>query len=278
MKTGYARFLFFLLPISMIVSCSHQTSSSDDVQAIKTTVNSYSKAINARDPYAAVAMMTERAYYAKMNLPAITGKEAIRKILQGNFERIAQYDLEFSASPAEVQINGDLGAARGTWKEEASDKSGILAPVNGSGNWVVICRRQEDGSWKWESVHFNSDQLLPGTTADGADEQDLVRIEKEMAAAMNPEYKERGPNNYPGPVQKRAPLSGAMLSYKVSSLIIRGVKPRVFGDSAIVSLTGEMKGTYNGKPTSATLQGIDFFVRRDGHWHIAYSQNNTTIP
>jgi hypothetical protein len=49
---------------------------------------------------------------------------------------------------------------------------------------VITLKRQDDGSWKWDS-EISSSALPPaGTTADGADEKELVEIEKTWAQAM----------------------------------------------------------------------------------------------
>ena len=59
---------------------------------------------------------------------------------------------------------------------------------------------------------------------------------------------------------------------------MKELNPHVFGDFAAVSLKGELKGAYNGEDATGTLQGVDFFIKRDGRWQSVYSQNTVTIP
>ena len=65
-------------------------------------------------------------------------------------------------------------------------------------------------------------------------------------------------------------------AYKFESLVMRDVSMRVFGDVAIVTMIGDMKGTYKGTDISSSSRGTDFFVKRDGRWQ-AVSTQNTTI-
>jgi len=268
MKAIYAMALTFLL----FPGCTRKAKDPADAQAIKNTMEEYIKAINSHDANAAVAMMTDKTFCAEPNSPAMTGRDAIRNRIQSILERFVSYDLEFKAPVSDVQVQGDLGTARGSWIMKATPKTGIEAPVNESGSWAVICRRQGDGSWKWDSAIVTSEQPVPGKTTNGEDEKTLIQIEQDLAdTIVKADTTEQ--------VQRRARVLGALnKAYKLSSLKVKELTPRVFGDVAIVNLVGEMQGTYNGKDTSGTLRGVDFFVRRDGRWQLAYSQNTVSIP
>jgi hypothetical protein len=77
-----------------------------------------------------------------------------------------------------------------------------------------------------------------------------------------------------GQLQTRAELFNELkTAYKLSSVTMKNLSPHVFGDFAIVSMIGEMKGTYKGKDFSTSERSMDFFVRRDGRWQAVYSQN-----
>ncbi len=75
--------------------------------------------MNAMDANAAVAMMSDNMVYADLNVPALAGKEAIRKMHQDLF---AQFSIEFAAPVVDVRVAGDLGAARGTWTAKLTPK------------------------------------------------------------------------------------------------------------------------------------------------------------
>ena len=48
---------------------------------------------------------------------------------------------------------------------------------------MAVLERQAGGAWKWDWVIANSDQPMPGATADGAEEQALMEIERGFVAA-----------------------------------------------------------------------------------------------
>jgi ketosteroid isomerase-like protein len=254
-----------LIPILSLLfsACLWEKNDAADRQAIKATVEEYGRAVNARNSDTAVTMMTERTYYAAENHPALVGKQAIRKMLQSTFDRFGPFDLEFKAPVGDVEVSGALGTARGTWVLKATDKSGMLAPLNESGNWAVICRRQSDHSWTWDSVIVNSDQPPSGVTAEDNDEEALIRIEKDMPAVM---------------AKANQALGDLKGSYKIQSVALSDLQPRVLGDFATFTMAGKIQGSYRGIDEPGTLQFSEFFVRRDGKWQVVCSQNRLHFP
>jgi ketosteroid isomerase-like protein len=62
------------------------------------------------------------------------------------------------ATVDEVAVWGDVGMARGTWQMSATAQKGNAKPVATRGKWIVIARRQADGSWKnWRHM-WNEDR------------------------------------------------------------------------------------------------------------------------
>jgi ketosteroid isomerase-like protein len=59
---------------------------------------------------------------------------------------------------------------------------------------------------------------------------------------------------------------------------MKNLSAHVFGDHAIVSMIGELKGTYNGKDVSSSENSVDYFIRRDGRWQMVYTQNTPLKP
>ena len=285
MKTVYAILLVSLL--LLVSGCAQKINDPADVQAIKATVEDFGKAINAKDANAAVAMMTDHTSYADANLPVVVGKDAVQKMLQSMFEQFGQFNVEFSVPTVDVQVSGDLGASRGTWTMKFTHKPGVMAPLQDSGSWTAVSRRQSDGSWKWDSVISNSDQPLPGTTANGAEEKTMIQIEQAMAdailkadtAAFDRTVAKEWVFSNEGQLQNRTQFLAELKSaYKLESVKLADLSPHVFGNFAIVSMTGEMKGKYKGKDVSGPQQSVDFFVKRDGRWQAVYTQNTATKP
>jgi ketosteroid isomerase-like protein len=284
MKTVYTAILVSLL---LLVSGCAKVNDPADVQAIKASAEEFTKAFNAMDANAAVAMMTDHTSYADANVPVAVGKETIKKLMQDGFGIFAQFNVQFSMPVTDVQVSGDLGAARGTWTVSLTHKPGILAPIKDSGSWSTVCRRQSDGSWKWDSMIANSDQPAPGRTADFADEKELLQIEQDTATAIakgdtaifDKILAKEWVYYNDGQVQSRAQaLAELKTAYKLTAVTIRDLNTHIVGNLAVVPMTVEMKGTYKGKEIPGPLQGVDFFVKRDGRWQIVYSQNISLKP
>jgi ketosteroid isomerase-like protein len=210
------------------------------------------------------------------------GKDAIGKLDEAF---LAGFDAAAQGPALDVRVRGDLAVAYGKYAETITPKDRTLAPERATGHWLAVLGRQGDGSWKWDWVIANSDQPLPGSTADGAEEQALLQIERGFeAAAKNRDiaFFERTlakeyAQVYDGkPVNVAAQLadlkSGAI---QIESMTLRDLRVHVFGDAAIVSMVAESKGTYKGKPMAEKARGVDFFVKRDGRWQVVNSQMTT---
>ena len=150
---------------------------------------------------------------------------------------------------------------------------------------MAVLGRQGDGSWKWDWVIANSDQPLPGVTADGAEEQALLQIERGFeAAAKNRDiafFERTLAKDYTQAVDGKPVNVAAQFAelksgaIRIASMTLRDLRVHVFGDAAIVSMVAESKGTYKGKPMSEKARGVDFFVKRDGRWQVVNSQMTT---
>jgi hypothetical protein len=139
---------------------------------------------------------------------------------------------------------------------------------------------RQGGAWKWGWVIANSDQPLPGATADGADEQALLEIERGFVEAMKGRdmafFDRHVAKEYVQIVDGKPANFAAVLADMKAGLLridtaeLRDMKVRVTGDAAIVSLAG--KATYKGTPFADGSTGFDVFARRDGRWQVVYSQ------
>jgi uncharacterized protein (TIGR02246 family) len=266
-------------------ACGPKVNDPADVQAVTQTVEAYGRAVNAGDADATVAMMTDQTIYADIHFPVAVGKAAVRAMSAAQY---SQFTSAFQVPVDEVRVDGDHAVARGTWTITLTPKTAELAPIHDGGSWMLMASRQADGSWKWDAVVPNSDQPLPGTTADGAEEQALLQIERDWAAAMLARdaatvdklvAKEWTFTN-DGQVTPRAQFLSELKSgtYKFESFTMRDAAVRVFGDAALVTMVGDVKGTYKGTDISSSARGTDFFVMRDGRWQCVSTQNATIKP
>jgi len=224
--------------------------------------------------------MTGKTVYADNHFPVAVGAEAVKAVYAAVG---SQFTSEFQVPVDEVRVAGDLAVARGTWTITMTPKAPGMAPVKDRGTWMLTASRQADGSWKWDAVVPNSDQPLPGTTADGADAAAIARIEQDWAAAMvkgdmavlEQNLAKEWTLTEDGQTTTRAQALGALKSgaYKVESATLRDLQVHVLGDAAVATMTVETKGTLMGKPVPPVSRSTDFFVKRDGAWQCVSTQN-----
>jgi uncharacterized protein (TIGR02246 family) len=274
--------LALMLALAAASSCAPRLNDPADVQAIRQLMDGYFKAANAKDSAALDAVLTDKTILLEPHMKALVGKDAIGKMHQAF---LAGFDMDAKGPATEVRVAGDLAVAYGAYAETITPKDTTLAAEKATGHWLAVLGRQGDGSWKWDWVIANSDQPLPGMTADGADEQAILEIERGFVTAaktrdvafferaLAKEYTQFADGK---PVNVAAQLAEIRAgNVQFESLTMRDVRTHVVGDAAIVSMAAESKGTYKGKPFSEKSKGVDFFVKRDGRWQLVSSQATT---
>jgi ketosteroid isomerase-like protein len=142
--------------------------------------------------------------------------------------------------------------------------------------------REGDGSWKMDSV-TTAIQPTPEMAADAAEEKALTQLEQDWAHAFEKSdvsvfekiLAKEYTYNSDGQIQNRAQTLTEIRTgaYKFESVKLTKLKPHVFGEVAVVTMIGELKGRYNGKDISGSARSTDFFVKRDGRWQAITTQN-----
>jgi len=257
----------------LLSACAPRVNDPADVQAVRQTMNEFSKAINAGDADAVAALMTDTTIYADLNLPVVTGRQAIRSLYQSTF---SQGKTEFNAPVEDVRAEGNLAVARGTWTATTTPNAEGVAPVSDGGSWIVVLARQTDGSWKWDWVVPNSNQPLPGYTASGEEEQALYQLERDWAAASMKKdaaavdgfLANEFVSNFDGRIQNKRQFLAEMKANpaEIESATNSEMKAMVFGDTAIVRGLYIEKSTTRGKDSSGELRYTEVYVKRDGRW------------
>jgi len=152
-----------ILPLMLLVAVGCQPGaaplSDEDVAAIRSLAASYAQASMARDVDAIAALYTDGAVVMPANEPAIVGKEAIRAHIASEYE-LGVETREFTLTPVEIDGVAGLAFDRGTWSWTGVPP-GMTEPVTETGKYVVILRRQEDGSWLYAVDIYNSDTPPP---------------------------------------------------------------------------------------------------------------------
>ncbi len=272
-----AMLVLVLVPLS---ACAPKVNDPADVQAIKQSIDDYFKAGNAGNAPAVAAMLTDKTVWLEPHMPAATGKDAVAKFYQAFFD---QFTLEMHWQVVDVRVVGDLGVAHGTYTQTVTPKAEGVASANDSGNWVVVLQRQGDGSWKWDRAISNSDLPMPGTTADGAEEQALIKVEQDWGTALatrdvatierilGKEWTE----NVGGQITTRAQAIAGQKSgaIRFESITAHDLSVHVLGDAAVATMVVVIKGTQNGSDRSGSERSTDFFVKRDGRWQAVSTQN-----
>ena len=274
--------LALVIALAAASACAPKASDPADVQAIKDLMDGYFKAASAKDPAGLDAVLTDKTLLLEPHMAPLVGKDAIGKMHQAF---LAGFDTDAKGPATEVRVAGDLAVAYGKYAETITPKDGTLAAENATGHWMAVLGRQGDGSWKWDWVIANSDQPQPGMTADGAEEQAVLQIERDFVTAATKGdiafFERTLAKDYTQAVDGKAVNVAAQLvefksgAIRIESMTLRDLRAHVFGDAAIVSMVAESKGTYKGKPVSETSRGVDFFVKRDGRWQVVNSQMTT---
>ena len=274
--------LALVLALATASACAPKVNDPADVEAIRQLMDGYFKAANAKDSAALDAVLTDRTILLEPHMKALVGKGAIGKMHQAF---LAGFDMDAKGPATEVRVAGDLAVAYGAYAETITPKDTTLAAENATGHWMAVLGQQGDGSWKWDWVIANSDQPLPGMTADGAEEQAVLQIERGFVTAATKGdiafFERTLAKDYTQAVDGKAVNVAAQLAelksgaIRIESMTLRDLRAHVFGDAAIVSMVAESKGTYKGKPVSEKSRGVDFFVKRDGRWQVVNSQMTT---
>jgi uncharacterized protein (TIGR02246 family) len=285
MKTISSLALVLAMVLAGASACAPRVNDPADVQAIRDLMDGYFKAAYAKDSAALQAVLTENTVLLEPHMAPLVGKDAIGKMHEAF---LAGFDVDAKGPAIDVRVAGDLAVAYGRYEETITPKDATMAAERASGHWMAMLERQADRSWKWGWVTANSDQPMPGMTADGAEEQALAQIERDfVAAAKNRDmafFDRHVAKEYVQivdgkPVNFAAQLAGLKAGlWTIESATLRDVRVHVFGDAAIVSLSGQATGTYKGKPFADGSKGFDIFAKRDGRWQVVYSQMTSVKP
>ena len=127
-------------------------------QAIDAANTKFVEAMKRGDTVTIADNYTDDAVVMPQGTESWRGREAIRKGFGG---MLSQATLkEFSMKTEDIAIGGDLAVETGSYEETAQPKAGGKE-VKDKGKYVVLWKRQPDGSWKIVRDIFNSDNPLP---------------------------------------------------------------------------------------------------------------------
>ena len=130
----------------------------DDVEAIKRLGEEFFAAVNAEDLDRRMATMAPDAMIMPPDRPSILGKEEIRRLSQ---DYQARFEEECILAYDEIETAGNWGYVRATVTAKRSSKAGGgVERVTLKNLWIV--KRQTDGEWKFWRIMFNHTPPLDG--------------------------------------------------------------------------------------------------------------------
>ena len=268
-----------VLALALASACAPKVNDPGDVRAVGALMEGYFTAAMSSDAAALDALLTDTTVLLEPNAPPLSGKDAISRMHDAFF---SAYRADATGRALGVRVAGDLAVAYGSYAETITPKDTTLAAEKASGHWLAVLDRQADGGWKWGWVIANSDEPRPGATADGAEEQALLEIERGFTAAAKARdmafFDRHVAKEYVQIADGKPVNFAAVLADMKSGLLridtaeLRDMKVHLTGDAAIVSLAGKATGTYKGKPFADGSKGFDVFAKRDGRWQVVYSQ------
>jgi len=143
-----------MLPLLLVIAvgCTtgepRATTTGPDVEAIEDWLAQTIAAYNSGDAEAALALYADETLsMPPLETPMDTEQE--RATMQAFF---GENDIQLAANAEEIVVAGDLGVLRVTYSESWTPKGEGEAGVQ-RGTWLVILRKQGDGSWKlWRDM------------------------------------------------------------------------------------------------------------------------------
>jgi uncharacterized protein (TIGR02246 family) len=137
------------------VSAQSPDTRAADQSAIRAASTAWSQASAAKDVDKSISFYTEDVVMMPPKAPVANGKEAAR---QGWTQMLALPgpDLTFQTTSVEVARSGDLAYETGTYDFAITDKKGKV--TDEKGKYVVVWKKQGDGSWKAAVDIYNSDR------------------------------------------------------------------------------------------------------------------------
>jgi len=116
-----------------------------DVEAITTAFDQAVAAANAGNVAGVLAVYADNVVSSPPHEPPTSGIAALRQMFEPQF---AENTIHITVRPYELVVAGDLGVMRTSYQETITPK-GEGDPVEMSGDWLIIWRKQSDGSWKF---------------------------------------------------------------------------------------------------------------------------------
>ncbi len=115
----------------------------DDVQAIRTLIETWLRATREADVEAVLALMAPDVVFLAAGQPPMVGREAFER---GMRQWMADHVVESRSQIEEIEVAGDMAYCRTQLKITLISKHGNT-PIERSGHTLSILRKGADGKW-----------------------------------------------------------------------------------------------------------------------------------
>ena len=129
-----------------------------DQAAIRATDSAFVTAAGAGDAAGLAALYLTDASLMPPNAATIQGRAAIQKQWGAIVDA---YQVNLTLTTDEVEGHGDLAYSRGRYAIDLTPKAQGPAPAHDEGKFLVIFRRQPDGTWRLAVDMSSSDLPVP---------------------------------------------------------------------------------------------------------------------
>ncbi|HXQ26439.1 MAG TPA: SgcJ/EcaC family oxidoreductase [Candidatus Acidoferrales bacterium] len=116
-----------------------------DAATIRAADADFAKFAAAKDLDKCMSYYADDAVAFAPGLPAMVGKDNIRKFIQGMIAA-PNMQMTFTDQTVDVARSGDLAVDSGSFHATVTDKKGKATTSNG--RFVLVWKKQADGSWR----------------------------------------------------------------------------------------------------------------------------------
>ena len=128
-----------------------------DKAGIRAADSAFMVAANAGDADAVASVYAEDGALLAPNLPPQRGRDAIRAFWGGFLDA---YTVRFEVASDTIEGRDDLAYNQGHYRFTAVPKAKGVPGVADEGKFLVILKKQDDGSWKYVADMYSSNLTL----------------------------------------------------------------------------------------------------------------------
>ena len=149
---------YFIVAIVFLTANANAQQTDVDVRAAISAQNEkYEQGFLERDIEKIVSVHTEDVIVYAPNRPVYRGHMGVRQMVGEDFAATDTYTLDLITK--ELEVYGDTAIDTGEYIANLTLKDG--ATIIDMGNYIVIWKRQADGTWLYSKDIFNSRDPLP---------------------------------------------------------------------------------------------------------------------